>query len=95
MERVCNEIHKAIEWDECKSDFASVFWVLVGVYVLTVFLFRILLARILYYYHKEKVLEQFGHHDNKQYGSLAGENQSTKINPDEPPKQYGGPNNMH
>ena len=76
MEKACNEIHKVFEWEGCKSDFASIFWVVVAIYVLTLFLFRLLLARILYYYHKEKVLEQYGHHENKQYGTLAGENQS-------------------
>ena len=50
---VCNALNEFIEYPSCQSDLGGTFWIILICYTLVVFLFRLWLARVIYYYYLE------------------------------------------
>ena len=50
---VCNALNEFIEYPSCQADLSGTFWIILICYTLVVFLFRLWLARVIYYYYLE------------------------------------------
>ena len=60
MTQVCDGVNKGFDAPNCQDKISDIFWVLVLIFILINLLFRLALARILYYYYKAKHHEQHG-----------------------------------
>ena len=53
ISKICNGFNKQYSWNECTDDISGAYWWIVISYILVVLIFRLLLARMLYYFYKE------------------------------------------
>ena len=78
----CDSLNEFVEYPECRMDLQGAFWGILLAYTVVVLLFRLLLTRVLYYYHLELKQILNGGEDEDAYQSNT-ELKETLVNPDE------------